>query len=69
LFASFRSTGQGGEENGDGGGPHSHRVFALIHRALDKAVVVTRCRPGDDPHTVATTSCRATTDFEIRVQQ
>ena len=39
----------------------------LTAYGLTEAVVVTMCRPGDDPETVATTSGRATAGFEIRI--
>ncbi len=39
----------------------------LTAYGLTEAVVVTMCRPGDDPDTVATTSGRATAGFEIRI--
>jgi HIP---CoA ligase len=39
----------------------------LTAYGLTEAVVVTMCRPGDDPVTVATTSGRATAGFEIRI--
>ncbi len=39
----------------------------LTAYGLTEAVVVTMCRPGDPPHTVATTSGRPTAGFEIRV--
>ena len=39
----------------------------LTAYGLTEAVVVTMCRPGDPPGTVATTSGRATADFEIRL--
>jgi HIP---CoA ligase len=39
----------------------------LTAYGLTEAVVVTMCRPGDDPQTVATTSGRTTADFEIRI--
>jgi len=39
----------------------------LTAYGLTEAVVVTMCRPGDDPDTVAHTSGRATADFEIRI--
>ncbi len=39
----------------------------LTAYGLTEAVVVTMCRPGDDPQTVARTSGRATAGFEIRV--
>jgi HIP---CoA ligase len=39
----------------------------LTAYGLTEAVVVTMCRPSDDPETVATTSGRATADFEIRI--
>ncbi len=39
----------------------------LTAYGLTEAVVATMCRPGDDPHTVATTSGRATAGFEVRV--
>jgi len=39
----------------------------LTAYGLTEAVVVTMCRPGDDPQTVATTSGRATADFEIKI--
>ena len=39
----------------------------LTAYGLTEAVVVTMCRPGDPPQTVATTSGRATSDFEIRL--
>jgi HIP---CoA ligase len=39
----------------------------LTAYGLTEAVVVTMCRPGDDPQTVACTSGRATAGFEIRV--
>jgi acyl-CoA synthetase (AMP-forming)/AMP-acid ligase II len=38
----------------------------LTAYGLTEAVVVTMCRPGDDPDTVAHTSGRATAGFEIR---
>jgi HIP---CoA ligase len=41
----------------------------LTAYGLTEAVVVTMCRPGDDPRTVATTSGRATAGFEIRIAQ
>jgi HIP---CoA ligase len=39
----------------------------LTAYGLTEAVVVTMCRPGDSPAAVATTSGRATADFEIRL--
>ncbi len=39
----------------------------LTAYGLTEAVVVTMCRAGDDPQTVATTSGRATAGFEIRI--
>jgi acyl-CoA synthetase (AMP-forming)/AMP-acid ligase II len=39
----------------------------LTAYGLTEAVVVTMCRPGDSPRTVATTSGRATAGFEIRL--
>jgi len=39
----------------------------LTAYGLTEAVVVTMCRLGDDPETVAHTSGRATADFEIRI--
>jgi acyl-CoA synthetase (AMP-forming)/AMP-acid ligase II len=39
----------------------------LTAYGLTEAVVVTMCRPGDPPGTVATTSGRATAGFEIKV--
>jgi acyl-CoA synthetase (AMP-forming)/AMP-acid ligase II len=39
----------------------------LTAYGLTEAVVVTMCRPRDAPRTVATTSGRATADFEIRI--
>jgi HIP---CoA ligase len=39
----------------------------LTAYGLTEAVVVTMCRPGDPPRRVATTSGRATADFEIAV--
>jgi acyl-CoA synthetase (AMP-forming)/AMP-acid ligase II len=39
----------------------------LTAYGLTEAVVVTMCRPGDDPKIVATTSGRATAGFEIRI--
>jgi len=39
----------------------------LTAYGLTEAVVVTMCRPGDPPRTVATTSGRATADFKITV--
>ena len=39
----------------------------LTAYGLTEAVVVTMCRPGDPPRTVATTSGRATAGFEISV--
>ncbi len=39
----------------------------LTAYGLTEAVVVTMCRTGDDPQTVATTSGRATAGFEIRI--
>jgi len=39
----------------------------LTAYGLTEAVVVTMCRPGDDPKVVATTSGRATAGFEIRI--
>ena len=39
----------------------------LTAYGLTEAVVVTMCRPGDDPETVATTSGRATAGFEIQI--
>ncbi len=39
----------------------------LTAYGLTEAVVVTMCRPGDPPNTVATTSGRATAAFEIRL--
>ena len=39
----------------------------LTAYGLTEAVVVTMCRPGDDPKIVATTSGRATAGFEIRL--
>ena len=39
----------------------------LTAYGLTEAVVVTMCRPGDDPVTVATTSGRATAGFEVRI--
>ncbi len=41
----------------------------LTAYGLTEAVVVTMCRPGDDPHTVATTSGRATAGFGIRINR
>ncbi len=41
----------------------------LTAYGLTEAVVVTMCRPGDDPVTVAATSGRATADFEVRTGQ
>jgi acyl-CoA synthetase (AMP-forming)/AMP-acid ligase II len=39
----------------------------LTAYGLTEAVVATMCQPGDDPRTVATTSGRATADFEVRI--
>jgi HIP---CoA ligase len=39
----------------------------LTAYGLTEAVVVTMCRPGDDPQVVATTSGRTTADFEIKI--
>ncbi len=39
----------------------------LTAYGLTEAVVVSMCRPGDPPRTVATTSGRATAGFEIRI--
>jgi acyl-CoA synthetase (AMP-forming)/AMP-acid ligase II len=39
----------------------------LTAYGLTEAVVVTMCRPGDDPETIARTSGRATADFEVRI--
>ena len=39
----------------------------LTAYGLTEAVVVTMCRPGDPPRTIATTSGRATAGFEIRL--
>jgi acyl-CoA synthetase (AMP-forming)/AMP-acid ligase II len=39
----------------------------LTAYGLTEAVVVTMCRPGDPPRTVATTSGRATAGFEVRL--
>jgi acyl-CoA synthetase (AMP-forming)/AMP-acid ligase II len=39
----------------------------LTAYGLTEAVVVTMCRPGDDPRIVATTSGRATAGFEIQI--
>jgi HIP---CoA ligase len=39
----------------------------LTAYGLTEAVVVTMCRPGDDPDTISRTSGRATADFEIRI--
>ena len=39
----------------------------LTAYGLTEAVVVTMCRPGDDPWTIATTSGRTTAGFEIRI--
>ena len=39
----------------------------LTAYGLTEAVVVTMCRPGDAPPLVASTSGRATADFEIRI--
>ena len=39
----------------------------LTAYGLTEAVVVTMCRPGDDPVTVANTSGRATAEFQIRI--
>ncbi len=39
----------------------------LTAYGLTEAVVVTMCRPGDAPQLVASTSGRATADFEIRI--
>jgi acyl-CoA synthetase (AMP-forming)/AMP-acid ligase II len=39
----------------------------LTAYGLTEAVVVTMCRPGDDPETVAHTSGRATADFDVRI--
>ena len=39
----------------------------LTAYGLTEAVVVTMCRPGDDPETVASTAGRATAGFEIRI--
>jgi HIP---CoA ligase len=39
----------------------------LTAYGLTEAVVVTMCRPGDDPETIAHTSGRATAGFEVRV--
>ncbi|MGD0557554.1 MAG: FadD3 family acyl-CoA ligase [Streptosporangiaceae bacterium] len=39
----------------------------LTAYGLTEAVVATMCRPGDDPHTIATTSGRAAADFEIQI--
>ena len=41
----------------------------LTAYGLTEAVVVTMCRPGDDPQTVAATSGRATAGFEIRIAE
>jgi len=41
--------------------------IVLTAYGLTEAVVVTMCRPGDPPGRVATTSGRATADFEIRL--
>src|SRR5690242_8537566 len=41
----------------------------LTAYGLTEAVVVTMCRPGDDPQTVATTSGRGTAGFEIKIAQ
>jgi HIP---CoA ligase len=40
----------------------------LTAYGLTEAVVVTMCRPGDPPRTVATTSGRAAAGFEIRIE-
>jgi HIP---CoA ligase len=39
----------------------------LTAYGLTEAVVVTMCRPGDDPDTISRTSGRATAGFEIRI--
>jgi acyl-CoA synthetase (AMP-forming)/AMP-acid ligase II len=39
----------------------------LTAYGLTEAVVATMCRPGDPPETIATTSGRATADFEVRI--
>ena len=39
----------------------------LTAYGLTEAVVATMCQPGDDPRTVATSSGRATADFEVRI--
>jgi HIP---CoA ligase len=41
--------------------------IVLTAYGLTEAVVVTMCRPGDDPDTISRTSGRATADFEIRI--
>jgi HIP---CoA ligase len=41
--------------------------IVLTAYGLTEAVVVTMCRPGDDPKIVATTSGRATAGFEVRL--
>jgi HIP---CoA ligase len=41
----------------------------LTAYGLTEAVVVTMCRPGDHPQTVATTSGRGTAGFEIKIAQ
>jgi len=41
--------------------------IVLTAYGLTEAVVVTMCRPGDDPQTVATTSGRATAGFDIKI--
>jgi HIP---CoA ligase len=43
--------------------------YVLTAYGLTEAVVVTMCRPGDDPQTVATTSGRGTAGFEIKIAQ
>jgi HIP---CoA ligase len=43
--------------------------FVLTAYGLTEAVVVTMCRPGDDPQTVAKTSGRATAGFEIKIAE
>ena len=39
----------------------------LTAYGLTEAVVVTMCRPGDPPETIAASSGRATADFEVRI--
>jgi HIP---CoA ligase len=41
--------------------------IVLTAYGLTEAVVVTMCRPGDDPDTISRTSGRATAGFEIRI--